>query len=657
MMCTKIQDTRYGATPMSPPGGRSAGPRASTGSTQATDVDYIPSHSVPAGDGYSRVTGRKRVERKKNKGPPKGKGSRKRARTDDGFSSFENSDPDEAWPRIPKVSRPVEEDDSILTPRYLVVESDTPDKPLTKCNIFAIKKWFLGISSMLQGKIRKMAGGGFLVECPNSRVAKLLLRRNGCEFISLKIKVSAHRSLNSSKGVIWCPDLEGYDDAEILDDIKNKGVTQVERCFKKRGGLRVPTHTFFVTFCKPTLPESLYVGFSNVKVSPFIPKPLQCYTCYGFGHPSMKCRKKDNPICGRCGHEAHEDKCSQAAHCPNCKGGHGPTSKDCPKYKKEALIKKIMSQKKIPFKEARIEAEREIEDSVPQKGKSFADAAASAIGKQRSSPILFTPKVSKQFQCGAVLPESVRAEAVALGNDLKEQLKSKSSKSKAQTPRPITQSQANSRARGQASRASKPAPVTSKAKPGESSALSSRAAGKESGLKEAAPLSSNSNLEEMIPASAHQAAGGVHNSNTEESQLSFGFGSPVKAVKEKAGDNKVVFFSGGTGATPGSTPKEKVEPTKAVLAAAKLNFKADKYKLSYSRAIRGANTVSSASQGSSSPGKEKSTKLVPYRPKSPPKQSSFVSSNRFASLQEEESDQGDFTEDDDSNDDMEYVSS
>ena len=679
-MMSFSKNSRDGATPMvSTPGGRSAGPRASTGSTQATEVDCNP--FVPARDGNSNATGRNKAGRAQKKSPPKGNASRKRARVDDFFSSQEASDQDEAWPQIEDMRRPVEIGDNTYTPRYLVVESDTPDRPLVKCNLFTVKKWFMGVSTLLYRRIRKMAGGGFLVDCPNSHVAKLLLRRNGCEFISLKIKVSAHRSLNSCKGVIWCPDLEGYNDDEILDDVKDKGVTQVQRCYKKRGGLRVPTHTFFLTFGKTTLPEYLYIGFSHVKVKPFDPKPLQCYTCYGFGHPSIKCKKKDNPICGRCGHEAHEGKCMQAAHCPNCKGDHGPTARECPKYKKEALIRKIMNMKKIPFREAKVEADREIEDSVPQRGRSFANAAASAIGRQTPTPGLCV-QCSRQTQIGVSLHEDVRAEALALASNLRTSLRSGGNKqvpasnsseakqtNKNNKQRSAKQTQAkpgNATAPApqaavdkQASKpppkkpqASKPVPSSSKAKPGVATPSPSQAARKDKGLKDAASASTEAEMEEeTTSAPALQVAEGV------ESSISFGFSSPIRTTLEKTGE-KAVVFTGGSEKSPCLTPtSQKVEPTKAVLTAPKLNINSDKYKVSYSRAIRGANTVSSASQGSSSPGKEKSTKLVPFRPKSPPKESSFESSNRFASLQEEESDQGDLTEDDDSNDDMEYVSS
>ena len=88
-----------------------------------------------------------------------------------------------------------------------------------------------------------------------------------------------------------------------------------------------------------------------------------------------------------------------------------------------------MVQKKIPFKAARLEAEKEIEGSVPQQGKSYANAAAAATGMQTQAPNLSAPttkKTTKQrsSQSGTELPGASRAEALASAIDLRETLRS-----------------------------------------------------------------------------------------------------------------------------------------------------------------------------------------------------------------------------------------
>ena len=307
-------------------------------------------------------------------------------------------------------------------PRFLVVESDIPEHPLTKCNIFSVGKWFEGVSSQLVGRFWK-EGNIFIVDSPSAKVSEMLMKRNGTTFITLKIKVSAHRSMNSSKGVIWCPDLESLPEEEILENLLDQGVAKVERCRRTKGGLKVPTPTLFLTFNKPKLPEYITIVYQRVKVDLYVPKPLQCYKCYKFGHPSSKCKGKQ--VCGRCGYEDHVGSCPHPPLCPNCKGEHAPTSKTCPKYKEEHLIKSFMADRKIPFREAKKLVARQTEGSVPQKGKSFASAAASGISTLSSAPTSQANVVKKEkaMQFGLALPEALHAEALALARGLREELK------------------------------------------------------------------------------------------------------------------------------------------------------------------------------------------------------------------------------------------
>ena len=68
---------------------------------------------------------------------------------------------------------------------------------------------------------------------------------------NIPIKVSAHTSLNSSKGVIRSRDLEGVSEDEMLDNLSSQGVSAVKRIHIRRNNELVPTNTFILTFCKP----------------------------------------------------------------------------------------------------------------------------------------------------------------------------------------------------------------------------------------------------------------------------------------------------------------------------------------------------------------------------------------------------------------------
>ena len=88
--------------------------------------------------------------------------------------------------------------EGVPPPRFLIVESENPEKPFNRLHIFAVGRWFDGVASGLSKRITEVRGG-FEVDCQNQREARLLLRRHGSEFMGIKVKVSEHRFKNSSK--------------------------------------------------------------------------------------------------------------------------------------------------------------------------------------------------------------------------------------------------------------------------------------------------------------------------------------------------------------------------------------------------------------------------------------------------------------------------
>ena len=84
-------------------------------------------------------------------------------------------------------------------PRFLIVESANADLPLQKLSPFAIQKGFRAIA------IQEAERLSFLVECSKKAQALNLLQTNG--FVDRPVRVSVHKTLNSSRGVIECRDL------------------------------------------------------------------------------------------------------------------------------------------------------------------------------------------------------------------------------------------------------------------------------------------------------------------------------------------------------------------------------------------------------------------------------------------------------------------
>ena len=256
--------------------------------------------------------------------------------------------------------------------RYILVKAANEDRPLTALSPFAICKGFQEIHSGLKD-VKRQRDGSFLVQCTNRKESELLLKRNNQTFVDRPIKVEAHRSLNSSKGVIHCKDLAGLTEGTIKEELAEQGVIDVHRCLAKREGKTVPTNTYFLTFCLPRIPESIKIGYLRVKVTLYVPTPMRCFHCQKFGHTKTRCRS-ETEICVKCGKPKHDDDCQPK--CANCEGEHAANSRECPQWKQESAIQRVRAEQKVSFGEAK----KIINTSNPPTNlstqKSFAQAAS-----------------------------------------------------------------------------------------------------------------------------------------------------------------------------------------------------------------------------------------------------------------------------------------
>ena len=212
----------------------------------------------------------------------------------------------------------------------------------------------------------KLKDGGIEVEFTEEKDAKRALAATEFAFtvregqgrclVRLPITVSAHRTKNSCRGVIFCLDLEGVSDEDIAEGLSDAGVVSARRIRSKRAGVLTPTHNIILTFNSIDLPQEVFVGYVRVKVRPYIPGPMRCFRCLRFGHTRDYC--KNRPTCGNCAASDHtgDDCTAEDKKCVNCDANQKPHSAfdpSCPALQREKEIVTIKVTERVTFREAR----------------------------------------------------------------------------------------------------------------------------------------------------------------------------------------------------------------------------------------------------------------------------------------------------------------
>ena len=230
-------------------------------------------------------------------------------------------------------------------PRFLVVESLKAGKTLASVSPFVIARSIAGNAGTVKS-VRKTRVGTLLVEVEKRQQCTNLLSME--HLGELELKVSPHRSLNSSKGVIKWRDLVGTPVEEIAEELSESGVTEVRQIGSKETGIYV------LTFDMPTPPQHVKCAYIRLPVEEYIPNPMRCFKCQKYGHTMNKCNSQ--ALCGRCGTREQDHstrECRGKPQCVNCKGEHPAFSKKCPKFLEEKEIQSLRVKRKISFIEAR----------------------------------------------------------------------------------------------------------------------------------------------------------------------------------------------------------------------------------------------------------------------------------------------------------------
>ncbi|KAH8334982.1 hypothetical protein KR074_003960, partial [Drosophila pseudoananassae] len=245
-------------------------------------------------------------------------------------------------------------------PKYIII-TRTDNGNLEKISPFIIKKV---IDYTCNGPVetcKKLRSGTLLVKTKNHTQAQKLLKMQ--LFHTFPVHSEEHKTLNSTKGIIYSNDLRNIDENEILEELKPQNVIDVRKILKKDkndSNKTTETGLIILTFATITLPDKLWIGYEVVNVRPYIPPPMRCFNCLRFGHPSSHC--KSPKTCANCSKEIHttdNEPCTNTPTCINCKyeddqmKHHNAMDKSCPAFIKQKELTAIKITQKVDHKTAR----------------------------------------------------------------------------------------------------------------------------------------------------------------------------------------------------------------------------------------------------------------------------------------------------------------
>ena len=258
-------------------------------------------------------------------------------------------------------------------PRFLVIKSEE-EQSITSLSPFIIEKQiesFIGTPKT----VKKLKNKTLLVETTRRAQTENLLKVT--KFFNMKVSVSEHRTLNTSKGIIKDRTLKGETEKDICEYLKSQGVIAVKRFTIKKDHEVIETNTLLLTFNSITVPKTLRIFYQFVPVDIYVPNPLRCFNCQRYGHHESDCPIDYCSVCEKCGTGGFHhlaSACPNPVKCVNCGLNHLSRSNVCEVWKKEKEIMKIKVTRNLTYLEA-----RKIVEHTPES--TFSTIVQSAIAK------------------------------------------------------------------------------------------------------------------------------------------------------------------------------------------------------------------------------------------------------------------------------------
>ncbi|GBN06549.1 hypothetical protein AVEN_212778-1 [Araneus ventricosus] len=195
----------------------------------------------------------------------------------------------------------IKQTDTTFDTFFVLKRTTTTNESFHTVSPFLVEKAITANLGMTKST-RKLRSGDLLIEIATRKQAQQIIQLKSLDTIPLT--VSAHVTLNSSKGVISCGELLHVPMEEVLKGFQPQGVTRIQRIKIRQDGQLIDTKHLILTFHSPKIPDSVRAGYIKLTVRPYIPNTLRCYKCQRFGHSKASCL--GTLTCARCAEASHD---------------------------------------------------------------------------------------------------------------------------------------------------------------------------------------------------------------------------------------------------------------------------------------------------------------------------------------------------------------
>ena len=214
------------------------------------------------------------------------------------------------------------------------------------------------ISEKIGGRPKEIAEGGpsaLQIEVKTKSQSERI--REVKEILGEACCVREHATFNGRKALIYIHNNDLADMSSFMRRLQEHypiTVTTRATWIKTRQPTTIP---LLLTFNTTELPEYLRITgeYSLTRVYPFTERPMQCKTCFKYGHTKNRCTS-NVAVCGWCTGQHPTTECDREttpAKCTNYQQPHASTAQERPTRQEEKKIMKVQQLRKITRRQAK----------------------------------------------------------------------------------------------------------------------------------------------------------------------------------------------------------------------------------------------------------------------------------------------------------------